>query len=73
MAKNEGARRIMLTGKLIALIGITLAAVFYIVFSKVPELLNLLTLLAAPLPVLAFGGLVWAAGWILQGFNQLDV
>ena len=72
MAKNEGVRRIMWTGKLIVLIGITLAAVFYMVLSKFPELLNLV-LLGAPLPVVAFGGLVWAAGWILHGFNQPDL
>jgi hypothetical protein len=73
MAKNEGVRRIMLTGKLIVLIGITLAVVFYVALSKFPELLSLLALLGAPLPVVAFGGLVWAAGWILQGFNQPDL
>ena len=73
MAKNEGVRRIMLTGKLIMLTGVTLVVVTYLVLFKFPELGSLLVLLGAPLPVLAFGGLVWAAGWILQGFNHPDL
>ena len=62
----------MLTGKLIMLIGITLAVMAYIVMFSFPAMLDLLVLIGAPIPVVALGGLVWAAGWIMQGFNQPD-
>lgn len=74
MARNEGVRRIMMTGKLIVLIGITLAALFLVImmfgleerFLSPPNLL--LGFLA--LRVVALGALVSAAGWIAQGFIQ---
>ena len=74
MAKSEGVRRIMLTGKLIILIGITLGVMAYVVLVSFPQLLTSGILIGAPIAiyVAALGGLVWAAGWIVQGFSQPD-
>lgn len=61
MAIIEGIRRIMIAGRLIVLTGATLCALAY----------------ATPLPlaipgieVMVFGGAVWLAGWIIEGFTQ---
>jgi hypothetical protein len=65
MARNEGVRRIMTTGKVIMLIGVTLGVALglmaYLVWG-----------ITTALYVAALGGLVWAAGWIVQGFIQAD-
>lgn len=65
MAKSEGVRRIMLTGKLIILIGVTLGVVTYFV-------LGILIGASIAIRIAALGGLVCAAGWIVQGFSQQD-
>jgi hypothetical protein len=61
VAISEGIRRIVVAGRLIILIGATLCALAY----------------ATPLPlailgmeVMVFGGVVWLAGWIIEGFTQ---
>jgi hypothetical protein len=61
MSTSEGIRRIVVAGRLIVLTGATLCALAY----------------ATPLPlailgieVMAFGGAVWLAGWIIEGFTQ---
>lgn len=73
MAKSEGARRIIITGKVIILIGITLGVMTWVILFNFPQLLTAGILIAGPaLYVAALGGLVWAVGWIVQGFNQPD-
>ena len=59
-----GARRIMLTGKLIILIGITVGVMTYVVLFGFPQLLTSGILIGAPIAIYAaaLGGLVWAAG-----------
>jgi len=73
MAKTDGTRRIIVTGKVIILIGITLGVMTWVIVFNVPQLLTAEILIAVPaLSVAALGGLVWGVGWILQGFNQPD-
>ena len=55
----------MLTGKLIILIGVTLGVVTYFV-------LGILIGASIAIRIAALGGLVCAAGWIVQGFSQQD-
>ena len=64
----------MLTGKLIILIGITLGMMTYVVLFGFPRVLSSGILIGAPIAfyVAGLGGLVWAVGWIVQGFNQPD-
>jgi len=73
MAKIEGVRRIMITGKVIALVGSAFAVLTWILLYSIMEgriaLIMLLGWLSYPL---ALGGLVWAAGWITQGFLHPD-
>ena len=71
MAKKEGVRRIVLTGKLILLIGITLGMLSV---GLQATFLNGALLIGGPigLRVAALGGLVWAAGWIAEGFTWPD-
>jgi hypothetical protein len=78
MAKTEGVRRIVMTGKLIVLIGITLGVLAIVMifglrdtFALDPFLRDVVLFGASMAPrVVALGGLVWAAGWIAEGFSQ---
>jgi len=75
MAKQEGVRRIVMTGKLIVLIGITLGVLSVVTLFAPRELFFYPVLLEAvsiALRVAALGGLVWAAGWIADGFTTPD-
>ena len=69
MAKSEGVRRIMMVGKVIVLIGVTLGVLAGLLFFGSPGILLGGTI---AMYVAAFGALVWAAGWVIQGFTQPD-
>ena len=64
MARDEGVRRIMLTGKLIMLIGLTVG-----VLTGIATHALLVGVLVA-LNVVVLGALVWAAGWVVEGFMR---
>lgn len=75
MAKQEGIRRVVITGKLIVLIGVALGLLSVItMFSPRNMFFYPVLMYGAPLalPVAGFGGLVWAAGWIADGFFESD-
>lgn len=73
MAKQEGVRRIVIIGKLIVLIGITLSTLSVVMVFGFRDMFPYLIALAPiGLEVAAFGALVWAAGWIAQGFTRPD-
>ena len=69
MASQEGARRIKTVGKLIILISCSIAVIAWLLIfnTRSVELLWLVSLLITPV---AFGGLVYALGWILEGYSQ---
>ena len=70
MARKEGVRRIVTTGKLILSIGMTLgvlsAVMMYIQYPAAVYGVSI------AFRVAALGGLVWAAGWIADGFTTPD-
>jgi hypothetical protein len=75
MAKKEGVRRVVMTGKLIVLIGITLGVLSVVsMFFRQDFFFSPAILIGGSitLRVGALGGLVWAAGWIAEGFTQPD-
>lgn len=78
MAKKEGVRRIVMTGKLIVLIGITLGVLSVVMVFGLREMLDIFQYppvlfgVSIALRVAALGGLVWAAGWIAGGFIGPD-
>jgi hypothetical protein len=75
MAKQEGVRRVVMTGKLIVLIGIALGVLSVLtVYASRNMFLypGLFYGLSIALRVAALGGLVWAAGWIADGFTRPD-
>ena len=78
MAKEEGVRRIVMTGKLIVLIGITLGLLSVVLMLGFPDIFRVFAdssvriAVSIALRVAAFGGLVWAAGWIAEGFTRPD-
>ncbi len=72
MAGQEGARRIQSIGKWIILIGCTLAGISWFLAANRS---------AAPaaafgfflfmfVPSLFLGGIIWAIGWIIEGFQR---
>ena len=63
MSKGEGATRIMMVGKAIILIGVALGVLAGFLFPGGILVAGMFALYVAGL-----GGLVWAAGWIVQGF-----
>ena len=64
MAKSEGARRIMMVGMAIVLIGVTLGVLAGFLLSGS----EILVVGMFVLYIAGLGGLVWVAGWIVQGF-----
>lgn len=65
----------MIIGKLIVLIGITLSTLSVVmIFGFRDTFPYTIVLDGVPigLRVAALGGLVWAAGWIAQGFTRPD-
>jgi hypothetical protein len=75
MARKEGVRRIITTGKLMMLIGITLSTlsvVIMFVFKNMFPYPIVLDGVPIGLRFAALGGLVWAAGWIADGFTKPD-
>jgi hypothetical protein len=75
MAKKEGARRIVIIGKLIVLNGITLSTLSVVMIFGFRDMFRdpiVLDGVPIGLRVAALGGLVWAAGWIAQGFTRPD-
>jgi hypothetical protein len=75
MAKKEGVRRIVMTGKLIVLIGITLGVLSVVMMFGLRDIFlnpGVLFGISIALRVAALGGLVWAAGWIAEGFTRPD-
>jgi hypothetical protein len=74
MAKVAGVRRIKITGKVIMLIGITFAVLTWVLlYGTTGSIGGLVMLLGALSYPVGFGGLVWAAGWIAEGFFQPEV
>jgi hypothetical protein len=75
MAKKEGVRRIVITGRLIVLIGVALG-VLSVLMMFVPLYMFRYPGAVYGVPVAfrvaALGGLVWAAGWIADGFTSPD-
>jgi hypothetical protein len=77
MAKQEGIRRIVMTGKLIVLIGIVLGVLYVVtitMFARGGGFLypGVVGGVSIALQIAALGGLVWAAGWIADGFAGPD-
>jgi hypothetical protein len=73
MAKKEGVWRIVITGRLIVLLGITLGALYTIMAFRGMSLYSAVLYGASvAVRVVAFGGLVWVAGWIAEGFTSPD-
>jgi hypothetical protein len=75
MARKESVRRIVITGRLIVLIGIALGVLYVatiFAFRGMFLYSGVLYGVSIPLRVAAFGGLVWAAGWIAEGFTSPD-
>jgi len=73
MAKQEGVRRIVMTGKLIVLIGITPGVQVVVTMFSFRELFfypGMLEGVSIALRVAVLGGLVWAVGWIADGFHH---
>ncbi len=68
MASQEGAHRIKTVGKLIILISCTIAVIAWLLIlnTRSVELLWLVSLFITPV---AFGGLIYALGWILEGYS----
>lgn len=65
----------MIVGKLIASIGITLSTLSVVIIFGFRDMLRypiVLDGVAIGLRVAALGGLVWAVGWIAQGFTRPD-
>jgi hypothetical protein len=63
MDKHEGARRITMLVKFIMLIGLTVGVALGMTFGMILGIMS-------SVYIIAFGGIVWAAGWIIQGFNR---
>jgi hypothetical protein len=73
MAKKEGVRRIVITGRLIVLIGITLGVLYTLLAFRGMSLYSAVLYGASiAIRVVVFGGLVWVAGWIAEGFTSPD-
>jgi hypothetical protein len=74
MAKKEGVRRIVIIGRLIVLIGVALGVLYFVAVFAFRDMLRYPVLygVSIALQVAAFGGLVWAAGWIAEGFTSPD-
>lgn len=71
MATLEGARRIQIVGKWIILIGCTVVAIFWLFLGRsVYSLAGLVFFLPFFLPPVVLGGILWAAGWIIEGFQK---
>jgi hypothetical protein len=62
MAKREGIRRMTLAGRLVMLVGLTCTILAYVGMG----------VLIFGLVLVPIGGLLWLAGWIVDGFNQPD-
>ena len=71
MAHVEGARRVKIAGKLVALLGCTLTTLFWIPATNemgVGPAFGILFFWL--LPSLALGGIIWIAGWMIEGFKN---
>ena len=64
MAKTEGIRRIIVAGRQIILIGITIGVLGSWGLGLPGFLLGI--------GVVVFGAVVWTAGWIVAGFTNPD-
>ena len=71
MASRLGPSRIMLVGKLVALIGCTIAVLWWLLLfgnSATPDRFVFLALiLLAPV---SLGAIIWAIGWVVHGFQN---
>ena len=71
MASQEGAHRIKIVGKFIILIGCTLDVLIWMfLFGGRAGAAGLFYLALMLITPVAFGGIVWALGWILEGYKQ---
>ena len=69
MDRSLGAQRIMLAGKLLALIGSTIAFFWWLLTTwntATPAKIGLLVV--DIVPALALGAVIWIAGWVVEGF-----
>jgi len=72
MAKKEGVRRIVMTGRLIVLIGIALGVLLMFVTPYMFRYSGAMYGVSVAFRVAALGGVVWATGWIADGFTRAD-
>jgi hypothetical protein len=70
MASQEGAHRIKTLGKLIILIGCTIVVLLWLSLFGAHGNMGLVELLVMLMTPATLGGLVYALGWILEGYNQ---
>jgi multisubunit Na+/H+ antiporter MnhG subunit len=70
MAWQEGAERIKTVGKFLTLIGSTIVVLVWLSFFAARGGFGLVELLLMLITPVTFGGIVWALGWILEGYNQ---
>jgi hypothetical protein len=74
MANIAGVRRIKITGKVIMLVGITFAVLAWVLlYGQAGGIGGLVMFLGALSYPVGFGALVWAGGWIAEGFFQPEV
>jgi hypothetical protein len=72
MSAAKGAGRIKVAGKLVLIVGSGAAVLLWLVVmvmgtNKVSAIEQLIAFLFLPL---LFGGVLWTAGWILEGFFE---
>ena len=70
MAPQEGARRIKIVGQFIILIGCTVVVFLWLSFFVARGSFGLVELAVMLITPVALGGLVWAVGWVVEGFSQ---
>jgi hypothetical protein len=69
MASQEGAQRIKWVGKFILLIGCTIDVLVWLFLFSTMGSASLFYLALMLITPVAFGGLVYALGWILEGYS----
>jgi len=70
MAWQEGAQRIKTVGKFIILISCTIGVVVWRVLFRAQGGIGLVELMVVLITPVTLGGLVYALGWILEGYQR---
>ncbi len=71
MENTDGPRRIRTAGKLVCLVGVTLAVLYWlIVFGGASPRQSFALLPFFVLPALVPGIVVWLIGWVIEGFGK---